>query len=58
MRCDTVLHLGREIDDFTSYTWYEEVDDGDTRSREGFMDYEVFGPTCGPPSHRLSRELT
>jgi nitric oxide dioxygenase len=20
---DTVLHLGREIDDFSSYTWYE-----------------------------------
>jgi ferredoxin-NADP reductase len=29
---DTVLHLGREIDDFTSYTWYEEVNEGDTRS--------------------------
>ena len=35
---DTVLHLGREIDDFSSYTWYESVDDGDTRSRQGFMD--------------------
>ena len=35
---ETVLHLGREIDDFTSYAWYETVDDGDTRSRQGFMD--------------------
>jgi nitric oxide dioxygenase len=35
---DTVLHLGREIDDFTSYTWYEVVDECDTRSRQGFMD--------------------
>jgi hypothetical protein len=33
-----VLHLGREIDDFTSYTWYEEIDEGDTRSRHGYMD--------------------
>ena len=32
---ETVLHLGREIDDFTSYAWYETVDDGDTRSRQG-----------------------
>ena len=60
---DTVLHLGREIDDFTSYTWYEEVDDGDTRSREGFMDLsEILLPddiqvfTCGPlPFMRLVR---
>jgi len=29
---ETVLHLGREIDDFTAYTWYEAVDEGDTRS--------------------------
>ena len=52
---ETVLHLGREIDDFTSYAWYESVDDGDTRSRHGFMDLtdiplpddiQVF--TCGP----------
>jgi nitric oxide dioxygenase len=52
---DTVLHLGREIDDFTSYTWYETVDERDTRSRQGFMDLsdvpfpsdvQVF--TCGP----------
>jgi nitric oxide dioxygenase len=52
---DTVLHLGREIDDFTSYTWYEAVDEGDTRSTSGYMDLtdialpediQVF--TCGP----------
>jgi nitric oxide dioxygenase len=52
---DTVLHLGREIDDFSSYTWYESVDEGDTRSRQGFMDLtdiplpqEVQVFTCGP----------
>jgi len=59
----TVLHLGREIDDFTSYTWYETVDEGDTHSRQGFMDLtdiplpndiQVF--TCGPlPFMRLVR---
>ena len=52
---ETVLHLGREIDDFTSYAWYETIDDGDTRSRQGVMDLtdiqlpqdiQVF--TCGP----------
>jgi nitric oxide dioxygenase len=52
---ETVLHLGREIDDFTAHAWYESVDDGDTRSRQGFMDLtdiplpqdiQVF--TCGP----------
>jgi nitric oxide dioxygenase len=54
---ETVLHLGREIDDFTAHAWYESVDDGDTRSRQGFMDLtdiplpqdiQVF--TCGPLS--------
>jgi nitric oxide dioxygenase len=60
---DTVLHLGREIDDFTSYTWYEEVNEGDTRSCQGYMDLsdislpedvQVF--TCGPlPFMRLVR---
>jgi nitric oxide dioxygenase len=60
---ETVLHLGREIDDFTSYTWYEAVDEGDTRSRQGYMDLtdiplpediQVF--TCGPlPFMRLVR---
>jgi nitric oxide dioxygenase len=52
---DTVLHVGRQIDDFTAYTWYETVDAADQRSREGFMDLsevplpddlQVF--TCGP----------
>jgi nitric oxide dioxygenase len=60
---ETVLHLGREIDEFTSYTWYESVDEGDTRSRQGFMDLsdiplpndvQVF--SCGPlPFMRLVR---
>ena len=52
---DTVQHVGRLLDDFTSYTWYETVADGDTRSRQGLMDLsgidlpadvQVF--TCGP----------
>jgi nitric oxide dioxygenase len=60
---ELVLHLGREIDDFSSYTWYETVDEGDTRSRQGLMDLadvplpddiQVF--TCGPlPFMRLVR---
>jgi nitric oxide dioxygenase len=60
---DTVLHLGREIDNFSSYTWYETLDEGDTRSRQGYMDLgdiplpedvQVF--TCGPlPFMRLVR---
>ena len=52
---ETVLHVGRQLDDFTAYTWYETVDEGDTRARSGYMDLEdvplpadiqVF--TCGP----------
>ncbi|HET7396966.1 MAG TPA: globin domain-containing protein [Intrasporangium sp.] len=52
---DTVVHVGGQIDDFTTYTWYESVDPDDTRSREGYMDLtdiplpadvQVF--TCGP----------
>jgi nitric oxide dioxygenase len=52
---DTVLHVGRQIDDFTAYTWYETVADDDHRSRQGLMDLsevplpvglQVF--TCGP----------
>lgn len=52
---ETVLHVGRQIDDFTSYTWYETVDSDNHRSRHGFMDLsevplpddiQVF--TCGP----------
>jgi nitric oxide dioxygenase len=51
----TVLHVGRQIDDFTSYTWYESVDPEDDESRQGLMDLsdvplpddvQVF--TCGP----------
>lgn len=52
---ETVLHAGRQLDDFTRYTWYETVDVDDQRSRTGFMDLSkiplpaglhVF--TCGP----------
>lgn len=52
---DTVLHVGRQIDDFTAYTWYESVDGSDLRSTKGYMDLsetplgdniQVF--TCGP----------
>jgi nitric oxide dioxygenase len=52
---DTVLHVGRQIDDFTAHTWYETVDASDTRSAQGLMDLsgvplgddvQVF--TCGP----------
>lgn len=51
----TVGHVGRQIDDFTTYSWYESVDPEDHRSRQGFMDLsdvplpegvQVF--TCGP----------
>jgi nitric oxide dioxygenase len=52
---DTVLHAGRQIDDFTTYVWYETVEPGDQRARQGYMDLsdvplpedvQVF--TCGP----------
>ncbi len=29
---ETVLHVGRQIDDFSAYTWYESVDPADHRS--------------------------
>ena len=52
---ETVLHVGRQIDDFTAYTWYETVDAADHRSKQGLMDLsEVSLPedvqvfTCGP----------
>lgn len=52
---ETVLHAGRQLDDFTRYTWYETVDADDHRSRTGFMDLsEIPLPggvhvfTCGP----------
>lgn len=52
---DTVLHVGRQIDDFSAYTWYDTVDATDHRSQQGLMDLsevplgddiQVF--TCGP----------
>ena len=52
---ETVLHVGRQIDDFTAYSWYEKVEDDDTHARQGYMDLsemplpddlQVF--TCGP----------
>ena len=52
---DTVLHVGRQLDDFTAYTWYETVGPDDHRSHQGLMDLteiplpadiQVF--TCGP----------
>ena len=52
---ETVQHMGRAIDDFTTYTWYETLDPQDHRSRRGLMDLsEVPLPedahvfTCGP----------
>lgn len=52
---DTVLHVGRQIDQFDHYTWYENVEPGDRHTFEGLMDLtqiplpsdvQVF--TCGP----------
>jgi hypothetical protein len=52
---EIVLHVGRQLDDFRAYSWYETVDPNDPRSRQGFMDLseiplpgdvQVF--TCGP----------
>lgn len=52
---DTVAHVGRQIDDFTTYTWYETPDPDDSSARTGYMelgqiplpaDLQVF--TCGP----------
>jgi nitric oxide dioxygenase len=52
---ETVLHVGRQLDDFTAYSWYETVEPDNNRSRQGFMDLtdvplpddvQVF--TCGP----------
>ncbi|HET9874097.1 MAG TPA: globin domain-containing protein [Propionibacteriaceae bacterium] len=52
---ETVLHLGRQLDDFRAYTWYETVDPSDTRSQQGYMDLstidlpeDVHVFTCGP----------
>ena len=52
---ETVLHMGRQLDHFSAYTWYEEVEPEDVRARQGYMDLtdvplaedvQVF--TCGP----------
>ena len=61
---NTVLHVGRQIDDFTSYTWYETVDPEDHNSRQGLMDLsdvplpdDIEAFTCGPlPFMRHVRE--
>ncbi len=52
---ETVLHVGRQLDDFTAYTWYESVDANDEKSAQGFMDLsqiplpaDVAVFTCGP----------
>jgi nitric oxide dioxygenase len=60
---ETVQHVGRQIDDFTVFTWYENVEADDLQSRQGYMDLsqialpddvQVF--TCGPlPFMRLVR---
>ena len=50
----TVLHVGRQIDDFTAYTWYETVERRGQHSKQGSWtsprcrchDVQVF--TCGP----------
>jgi nitric oxide dioxygenase len=35
---ETVLHVGRQLDDFTAYSWYETGGPDNSRSRRGFMD--------------------
>jgi nitric oxide dioxygenase len=52
---NALLHVGRHIDDFTTYTWYETVDPEDHDSRQGLMDLsevplpdDVHVFTCGP----------
>lgn len=52
---DTVAHVGRQIDEFTTYTWYENVGSGDHASRSGYMDLtevplpeDIWVFTCGP----------
>ena len=51
----TVQRVGHQLDNFTSYTWYEHVDPSDTTSRQGHMDLseiplpdDVHVFTCGP----------
>ena len=52
---ETVMHVGRQIDNFTANTWYEKLDPGEANAREGLMDLseiplppdiQVF--PCGP----------
>src|SRR5450755_3543820 len=51
---ETVLHVGRQIDDFTAYTWYETVADDDHRSRQGLMDLSDPDPHV---RHRHARSF-
>jgi nitric oxide dioxygenase len=51
----TVQRVGHQLDNFTSYTWYDQVDPSDTSSRQGHMDLsdvplpdDVHAFTCGP----------
>ena len=50
---DTVLHVGRQIDDFTAYTWYESVDPADHRSAQGYMDLVAGAAADGRPGLHL-----
>ncbi len=52
---ETVLHVGRQLDHFSAYSWYESLSPDDTGARQGYMDLrdvplppdvQVF--TCGP----------
>lgn len=52
---ETVQHVGRQIDDFTTYTWYEDLEGSGGHAHLGYMDLsdvplpdgvQVF--TCGP----------
>ena len=47
---DTVLHVGRQIDDFTAYTWYERVDPDRPPLRGG-----LHGPRGHPAAGRTCR---
>ena len=47
---DTVLHVGRQIDDFTAYTWYETG-----RPRRPALRGGLHGPRGDPARRRTSR---
>ena len=47
---ETVLHVGRQIDDFTAYTWYETRRPGRSPLRQGLMDL-----SDDPAARRTSR---